>query len=208
MTNRNNRNTFLVGAAVAAGLIGTLSSLLIPKKVKKGWVEQAKDIANHVTEDWNARPHTKEKNLFLGGLAGSLVGVTTALLLAPKAGFDLIKDLSRSFQKAADHAVKSTSKTVKNAKKVARTAVTKQRAAASSQTAKKTSTAKKAPIVKKLSKATAKAQAKVKAKPVKKAKETKKHVDAKAHGHASGAHHTGQTHSTHHSTHHHSEKAE
>jgi gas vesicle protein len=91
MMNRNNKNAFLVGAAVAVGVLGTLTTLLLPKRARKGWGEQAREAANNAT-DWKAHKR------FIGGIAGSLVGVTTALLLAPKSGNDLLEDISKTFQ--------------------------------------------------------------------------------------------------------------
>ncbi len=60
------------------------------KKVSKGLIEQAKKAANQMTI---RRKGIMNKNIILGGVAGGLVGVATALLLAPKSGSQLIKDV-------------------------------------------------------------------------------------------------------------------
>lgn len=40
---------------------------------------------------------SKRQNLVLGGIAGGLVGITAALLLAPKSGKKFIEDLTAPF---------------------------------------------------------------------------------------------------------------
>lgn len=80
-------------AAAAAGLLGTLAAVIIPRR-QRGWADQAREIADDLIN------YRKEKsfnrNHVIGGLAGSLVGITTALLFAPKSGNELLKDLTRS----------------------------------------------------------------------------------------------------------------
>lgn len=93
MSNQKDHSNLLIGAAVAAGILGTLTSLLLPKKSRQGLVEQAKGLAHHAAET----TEMINRNLVIGGVAGGLVGVTTALLLAPKAGSDLLEDMYRPF---------------------------------------------------------------------------------------------------------------
>lgn len=126
MANKNNRSSLVAGAVIAS-VLGTLTSLLLPKKASKNWADQAKDIA----VNWRA-PKENRRNLVLGGVAGGLVGVATALLLAPKSGSDLIKDLSKSFKSNVSRHLASSHLSIhKPAKK--KQAVIKHRAAASSQ---------------------------------------------------------------------------
>lgn len=120
MSNQKDHSNLLIGAALAAGIIGTLTSLFLPKKSRQGWVDQAKEIAHHAVE----KTDTVNRNLVLGSLAGGLVGVTTALLLAPKAGSDLIDDMYRPFTnmmhkktQASSHAKKAAHKTKSKSKK-------------------------------------------------------------------------------------------
>lgn len=93
MSNHKYNQNLLIGAAVAAGIIGTLTSYLGFKKKGRKWSEQAKGIASHVLETGEAL----NKKLVLGSVAGGLVGAAAALLLAPKSGSDLIKDLAGPF---------------------------------------------------------------------------------------------------------------
>lgn len=60
------------------------------------------------------------RNFVIGGIAGSLVGAAVALLLAPKAGHDLLHDLSQPFQHKGRRSHHVTS-----AKKTARKSVSK-----------------------------------------------------------------------------------
>lgn len=93
MSGKNyNQNLMMGAAAVVAGVLGTLSALMRSNRSVKGWTEQAKDAAVHVWEG-----DVVNKNMMLGGLAGGLIGAATALLLAPKAGTDLIRDLTHPF---------------------------------------------------------------------------------------------------------------
>lgn len=99
--NPRNRSTLLIGAAVAAGVVGTLTTLLWPRH--RGWASQVKGIANQVAR--GLRPlkrnenETLSKNFMIGGVAGGMIGATAALLLTPKSGKNLIKDLSDPFQR-------------------------------------------------------------------------------------------------------------
>ncbi len=121
MSNNKYSSNFLIGAAVAAGVLSALSTLLRPRKNRGGWSEQAKDLAQQMIN----RHDLLNKNFVLGGMAGGIVGVTTALLLAPKAGSELIKDIYHPF--AHDHERKS--KSASRTKKVAHKSKAKQRAA-------------------------------------------------------------------------------
>lgn len=107
MSDHNYNQNILIGAAVAAGILGTLTGLLGIKKQSRGWTDQAKDIADRVMESGDIM-NTK---MILGGLAGGVVGAAAALLLAPKAGADLIKDLAKPF---SDHVKSSRSTSSKS----------------------------------------------------------------------------------------------
>lgn len=94
----------------------TLISMSRPKKVSKGWIEQAKKVANQMTI---RRKGMMNKNIILGGVAGGLVGVATALLLAPKPGSQLIKDVYKPIAPAIRNLFSQTvKKTRKGAKQV------------------------------------------------------------------------------------------
>lgn len=93
MSDEKYNQNLMVGAAVLAGILGTLSALNRSNRTVKGWTEQAKGVANQVLEKGEA----VNKNMLLGGVAGGLIGATAALLLAPKAGSELMKDLAHPF---------------------------------------------------------------------------------------------------------------
>lgn len=94
MANKNNTNTIIAGAAALAGLLGTLTAYLIPRR-EKGWADQAKEIAQELIN--SRREKIVNRHHVLGGLAGGLMGVATALLLAPKSGSELREDITRSW---------------------------------------------------------------------------------------------------------------
>lgn len=111
--SQKSQNKLIIGAAVAAGMLSTLASILAPKH-HKNLSEQAHDLASNLYE----KKDVVNTNLLIGTVAGGVIGVTAALLLAPKAGSELIEDLYHPFQKARKE-VKSKSKDVsKKASKV------------------------------------------------------------------------------------------
>ncbi len=99
-----NRN-ILIGAALAAGLVGAMKALLLPTTNRKGWIEKKQSLQRQSKSKNDKFNH----NLFLGGIAGGLVGAAAALLLAPKAGIDLLKDISRPFIGKKEESLASTS---------------------------------------------------------------------------------------------------
>jgi gas vesicle protein len=91
MSNSKQTN-LLLGTTLAVGLMGTISSFLRAKKKSKTWKDNARKIALQLM-----KKNVINKNMVLGSFAGGLVGVTAALLLAPKSGADLLKDISHPF---------------------------------------------------------------------------------------------------------------
>lgn len=86
MSNHKVRKNLLVGAAIAAGILGTVSSLMRNnKKYKENSFAREKEHIN--------------KKMILGGMAGGVVAAATALLLAPKSGKELIKEIYGPFSK-------------------------------------------------------------------------------------------------------------
>lgn len=105
--NHKNFQNFLIGAAiVATGVLGTLTTLLLQKETNGKWIERVKKLASQSI----GRREIFNKNLFAGGVAGGIVGVTTALLLTPKSGSDLIRDIYRPFVNDEQHVRPSTRK--------------------------------------------------------------------------------------------------
>jgi gas vesicle protein len=88
----DKRQNFFIGAAVAAGLVGTLTSLLAPRRVNHGWAYHAKAAAEKIL-----KKEKSNKHWMLGSITGGLVGITTALLFAPKSGKKLMQDLASPF---------------------------------------------------------------------------------------------------------------
>jgi gas vesicle protein len=97
MSNHKYNQNLLIGVAVAAGILGTLTSLLGFKKNKKRRSGYPKNFVKHILENGEGL----NKKFVLGSVAGGLVGATAALLLAPKSGTDLIHDLSHPFSERA-----------------------------------------------------------------------------------------------------------
>lgn len=92
MSDESNNHNLIVGAAVVAGILGTLSALLKSNKTVQCWTDQAKDAACQLMD----RGEAVNKTLLLGGVAGGLIGATAALLLAPKAGSELVQDIAHT----------------------------------------------------------------------------------------------------------------
>lgn len=94
MSDESNNHNLMIGAAVVAGILGTLSALLKTNKAVQCWTDQAKDAACQLMDKSDA----VNKNLLIGGVAGGLIGATAALLLAPKAGSELINDIAHTLK--------------------------------------------------------------------------------------------------------------
>jgi gas vesicle protein len=92
MSDESNNHNLIVGAAVVAGILGTLSALLKTNKTVQGWTEQARDAASDMID----RRDAVNKNLLIGGVTGGIIGATAALLLAPKAGSELLQDIAHT----------------------------------------------------------------------------------------------------------------
>lgn len=105
--SQNSQKKFIIGAAVAAGVLSTLASILAPKQHKE-WGEQAQDLAAHLLN----KKDSLNKNILIGTVAGGVVGVTAALFLAPKAGSELLQDLYHPFS-SSHKPVLSKAKSVK-----------------------------------------------------------------------------------------------
>jgi hypothetical protein len=98
MSEEKFKENLFVGATTLMGILGTLSTMLRLNRFPK-WRDQAKEAANINLE----KGEKVNKNFMLGGIAGGLIGAATALLLAPKAGYDLVKDLFLHFSHGKEH---------------------------------------------------------------------------------------------------------
>lgn len=95
MSKDKNSHPYLIGAVVA-GVLGALSVLSRKSCTFREWSDEAVDFASHLVE--NGMPVNKiTKTRLLGGIAGGLIGTAAALLLAPKAGKNLIRDITAPF---------------------------------------------------------------------------------------------------------------
>jgi len=102
MKNEKYRPHIIAGAAVGAaaiiaGILGTIAAIARPRSRSNrkihGWREHARKVAI----DLFRKKDAVNKGKIFGGIAGSLIGVATAILLAPKAGSDLMRDLAHLF---------------------------------------------------------------------------------------------------------------
>ncbi len=109
MSDEKNNQNLIVGVAVVAGILGTLSALVRSSQTIQDWAEQAKSSGSHAIE----KSEAVNKNMLLGGVAGGLIGAAAALFFAPKAGSDLIKDFSHPFSHQEEHPEPSRKSTAK-----------------------------------------------------------------------------------------------
>lgn len=98
MAYRQNKyhHNLLVGASVAAGILGTVAQLLRHKN-KPGWIQKAKEKANSLLD--RGSNELVNRKMIWGGIAGGILAAATALLLAPKSGSELIRDIRRPFSR-------------------------------------------------------------------------------------------------------------
>jgi gas vesicle protein len=114
--DERSNNHFLLGAIIG-GILGSATGLLFaPKRgedlrheiadryhqlnnMTRSFTNKAKHIA-HIGYENRSEPMSK--NFILGTIAGSLVGATTAFLLAPKAGAQLRRELSNKYAELAE----------------------------------------------------------------------------------------------------------
>ena len=118
MSEESNHN-FIIGAAVVAGVLGTLSALMRSNSTVQGWTEQAREAASHAFD----KGETFNKNMLLGGVAGGMIGAATALLLAPKAGSELMKDIAHHLAHPGE-LVHSSSRKASSSRKSSRSKAT------------------------------------------------------------------------------------
>lgn len=85
MSDESHNHQLLIGAAVVAGVLGTLTAIMRSNIT----LAETREVANHTGEAVN-------KNMLLGGLAGGIIGAAAALVLAPKSGSELMKDIAHT----------------------------------------------------------------------------------------------------------------
>lgn len=103
--DKMNQHVWL--GALTAGVLGTLTTLLSLNKKKVQPKNGMGDLFN--------------KKMMLGGVAGGVIGAAAALLLAPKSGAELLKEISKPlshFLKQTPAPVKKTGAKVKNGKRM------------------------------------------------------------------------------------------
>ena len=94
-------DTTWIKAAIAAGVASAFAAVIWSVQNSIHCPSYLKNIPHHLFGNLKVRNVKSEKiskNLLVGGVAGSIIGAATALLLTPKAGRDLIEDAMRSFK--------------------------------------------------------------------------------------------------------------
>ncbi len=110
--SKEPNNNLMAGAAVIAGIIGAIAALF-KRKETHGLREHAKEAAHLIFEHSDC----VNKKMLLGGIAGGIIGATAALFLAPKAGSELLKDITQSLKHPEELFSKSGSKPKSSSKK-------------------------------------------------------------------------------------------
>ncbi|MBA3722364.1 MAG: YtxH domain-containing protein [Parachlamydiaceae bacterium] len=98
---KKNHNTIFAGVAIAAGIAGIIATIFLskPKKISTHWASTAQDAASKMMASLRkSQMENFNKKFLIGSIAGGLVGAVTALLFTPKAGKDLINDITQSLQ--------------------------------------------------------------------------------------------------------------
>lgn len=122
MTNKINAKDLLIGAAIG-GVLGTIASLLNTQttgsELRKGFIDTCQNLAEKascltaqqkcqaekagkslcgrvIQPELNGCHHCQ--NLVIGGIAGGIAGALAGLLLAPKSGEALRKDIVDAYQ--------------------------------------------------------------------------------------------------------------
>ncbi len=122
----NGSTNFLVGA-VAGGLIGTVAALLLaPKKGEElrqdlhNGYHEVDDKLHCLLNDNKSKKETHPKDFVWGGILGGVAGACAGLLLAPKSGQALRKELREKCDQIGDiseqlaDVVSEKSKTIAN----------------------------------------------------------------------------------------------
>lgn len=106
MTPRNVKN--VVSGAILGSILGSLSAMIISnhKLNRSGWAKKARNIGERVFDEvkhWSEPEHNEGNSIFVkGAFLGLLIGAGSALLLTPKTGNELRKDLIEGYQDIAD----------------------------------------------------------------------------------------------------------
>ena len=100
--NAKNKPRYWLGALIASGVATGLAALIRIPQTSGEWPGRVRSMANDMIGNSNElylKYKNINKNLVIGSIAGSVVGATVALLLAPKAGKDLIHDAIKSLRR-------------------------------------------------------------------------------------------------------------
>ena len=113
LNDKNESGTFLIGTLVG-GLLGTATALLLaPKsgtKLRQDLSDKCCEVSDAV-QNWellkNAfqeaeKPPVVSTNMIIGGIIGGGLAAATSLLLAPKAGKNLRKNIADVYLEIAD----------------------------------------------------------------------------------------------------------
>lgn len=113
----DTHNKEIIVGAVIGSLIGSLSSLFLPKHGEiydvmkdqaESWVEKAKEAGEDVydkVKHWGEPPpDTLLRDFASGAFLGVVIGATSALLLTPKTGKQLRKGVTQKYYDVSEKA--------------------------------------------------------------------------------------------------------
>jgi gas vesicle protein len=113
LNDKNESGTFLIGTLIG-GLLGTATALLLaPKsgsKLRQDLSDKCCEMSDAV-QNWELlkstfqeaeKPPVISKNMIIGGIIGGGLAAATSLLLAPKVGKNLRKNIADAYQEIAD----------------------------------------------------------------------------------------------------------
>lgn len=105
--SNSNLKEILFSAAIGT-IAGTIGALFLPKNIKDQTVhlvEQASEMGSGLYDgirEWSKPPKPPTTNFTNGAIVGLCIGVGSALLLTPKTGKDLRKNLSKTYDTMAE----------------------------------------------------------------------------------------------------------
>lgn len=114
LKDKNETGSFLIGTLVG-GLLGTATALLLAPKPGSELRQDLSDKCcemSDLVQNWELLKHSfaeEEKpshfntNLLIGGLIGGGLAAVTSLLLAPKSGKSLRKNIANTYEELTDN---------------------------------------------------------------------------------------------------------
>lgn len=121
MTNKESHNGFVTGAALG-GLIGSVAGLLLAPKSGKDlrcdiaetycdvtegaekYGKKIKEKGEHLLHFNSEKEDSATTNFLIGSVIGAVVGATAAVVLAPKSGSELRKNITKTYDDVKENA--------------------------------------------------------------------------------------------------------